>query len=161
MSLANSVLWLVDISHRSWKKRLQDDLESLTGMNVLLLANKIDLLKSLPVWPDQFDCPAPVFLSCQDGRGLSEIRQALVRRIQSDMPDLTSGLVVTSARHRQKLNAAAKNLRAARKKIAAGHSPEIIAFDLRQATAALEEITGRVYNEDILGRIFSKFCIGK
>jgi len=161
MSLANSVLWIVDVSHRSWKKRLQDDLENLKGMNILLLANKIDLLKSLPIWPDQFDHLTPVFLSCQDGRGLTEISQALVERINSDMPDLTSGLVVTSARHRQKLNVAAKNLRAARKKITAGQSPEIIAFDLRQATAALEEITGRVYNEDILGRIFSKFCIGK
>jgi len=68
---------------------------------------------------------------------------------------------VTSARHRQKLQQAAKHLRAAKKKMSQSDSPELIAFDLRQAANAIDEITGRVYTEDILQRIFSKFCIGK
>jgi tRNA modification GTPase len=40
-------------------------------------------------------------------------------------------------------------------------SPELTAFDLRQAVIALEEITGRIYTEDILGEVFSRFCVGK
>jgi tRNA modification GTPase len=45
--------------------------------------------------------------------------------------------------------------------IEAGESPEIVAFELRQTVDVLGEITGKVYNEEILGEIFSRFCIGK
>jgi tRNA modification GTPase len=68
---------------------------------------------------------------------------------------------VTSARHKQKLVSAQKSLRAALKKLTAGESPELTAFDLREATNALDEITGKIYNEEILDRIFSQFCVGK
>ena len=81
--------------------------------------------------------------------------------INEQMPDLTAGLVVTSARHRQKLDEAAGALQGAEEKLNLGESPEIVAFDLRQTAGALAEITGRIYNEDILGQIFAKFCIGK
>ena len=77
------------------------------------------------------------------------------------MPDLTSGLVVTSARHQQKLKAALAEIEQAKSKIAENQSPELTALDLRLAAGELAEITGRIYNEDILGQIFSKFCIGK
>ena len=89
------------------------------------------------------------------------MKKAFSLRITTKMPDLTSGLVVTSARHRQKLGVALKNLQLARRKIKARESLELAAFDLRQATSALGEITGRVYTEEILDRIFSRFCIGK
>ena len=77
------------------------------------------------------------------------------------MPDLTSGVVVTSARHRQKLVSAVGNLKKARSKLMAAESPELTAFDLRQAVTAIDEITGRIYTEEILGRIFERFCVGK
>ena len=85
----------------------------------------------------------------------------MLSRIHEHMPDLTSGLVVTSARHKQKLTAAQKGIGRARRKFKENESPEIIAFELRQGIEALDEITGRIYNEEILGKIFSSFCIGK
>ena len=45
--------------------------------------------------------------------------------------------------------------------MAENQSPELTALDLRLAAGELAEITGRIYNEDILGQIFSKFYIGK
>jgi tRNA modification GTPase len=100
-------------------------------------------------------------ISCLTGKGISGLKKKLLECINQRMPDLTSGLVVTSARHQQKLQAALKNLRRAKKKMKSGESPELTAFDLRQAATAINEITGKVYTEDILQRIFSKFCIGK
>jgi tRNA modification GTPase len=100
-------------------------------------------------------------ISCLTGKGINRLKEKIIQRINDTMPDLTSGLVVTSARHRQKLQAALKNLRRAKSKMKQGESPELIAFDLRQAADAIDEITGKVYTEDILERIFSKFCIGK
>ena len=70
-------------------------------------------------------------------------------------------MVVTSAWHRLKLVTAVGNLKKARSKLKAAESPELTAFDLRQAVNDIDEITGRIYTEEILGRIFSKFCVGK
>ena len=77
------------------------------------------------------------------------------------MPDLTSGIVVTSARHAQKLRSAMRSIKDARKKIVQNESPELTAFDLREAASAIDEITGKIYSDNILDKIFSKFCIGK
>jgi len=77
------------------------------------------------------------------------------------MPDFTSGVVVTSARHRQKLRNTINYLKSSRQKLVNHESPELTALDLRSAINEIDEITGRIYNDDILGRIFSKFCIGK
>ena len=74
---------------------------------------------------------------------------------------MTSGVVVTSARHQQKLKAAVKHLKSACSKIRLAASPELTAFDLRQGVNAVDEITGKVYTEQILDRIFENFCIGK
>jgi tRNA modification GTPase len=100
-------------------------------------------------------------ISCLTGKGINQLKKKIVDHINASMPDLTSGLVVTSARHQQKLHTALKNLRHAKSKMKQGESPELVAFDLRQSATAIDEITGKVYTEDILERIFSKFCIGK
>jgi len=77
------------------------------------------------------------------------------------VPDLSEGLVVTSARHKQKLTGALRTVRRSVRMVKASESPELVAFELRQAIAAIDEITGKVYNEQVLEQIFSKFCIGK
>jgi tRNA modification GTPase len=46
-------------------------------------------------------------------------------------------------------------------RVYSGESDEIVAFELRQAADKLGEITGKVYTEEILGQVFSRFCIGK
>ncbi len=161
MSSANIVLWLSDVSSRAWQRRLEEDLEQINRPGTVVLGNKIDLVRTAPVRPAFLGERPWIPISCADRSGIDSLKAALLSHINEAMPDLTSGLVVTSARHRQKLKAASKHLKGAGSKIAGDESPEIVAFDLRQAAGALEEITGRVYNEDILGKIFSKFCIGK
>ena len=92
---------------------------------------------------------------------MEKLKKRLLDRISQSMPDLTSGQVVTSARHLQKLKNSMKSINSSEIKLTKNASPELTAFDLRQAAEALSEITGRIYNDDILGQIFSKFCIGK
>ena len=77
------------------------------------------------------------------------------------MPDLTDRLIVTSERHKKKLTGSLKYFKNARKGMEKEISPELIAFDLRQAVNEIDEITGRIYTEEILDNIFSRFCIGK
>jgi tRNA modification GTPase len=59
------------------------------------------------------------------------------------------------------LEATREHLNNAWKQLSAGISPELVAEDLRQAHASLGEITGEFTVDDLLGRIFSSFCIGK
>jgi tRNA modification GTPase len=68
---------------------------------------------------------------------------------------------VTNIRQKQALGAAIDSLRAAQTSLKRGLSSEFVAVDLRQGLDRLGEIIGEVTTEDILGNIFSKFCIGK
>ncbi len=158
---ADLVLWMVDLSGRSWERQLLADLRWLDREQTLLLGNKIDLVNNYKemLSGSRFRDMAPI--SCRTKKGLKQLTKALVGRINDSMPDTTSGLMVTSARHQQKLKRALKHLRAGKRIMSRCDSPEITAFELRQACAALDEIIGKIYTEEILGKIFSKFCVGK
>lgn len=167
MKSANLILWLVDLTEPGWEEQLASDLAPLNGTNIMLLGNKIDifdgdtepyhLLSKLKVAP----LTASPSISCISGQGLAELKQRLIMIINRKVPDLTSGVIVTSARHQEKLTAARDAVKEAGRRLHEGDSPEIVAFELRRATDALDEITGRIYTEEVLGRIFSSFCIGK
>jgi tRNA modification GTPase len=161
ISEADLLLWMVDLSRKSWRGWLAEDLEELAGHHIMLLGNKIDLVSNADRLASELKKQEISPISCRTGRGVTAVKQAVISLISENMPDLTSGVVVTSARHRQKLSAALKALKSARIKIQKDDTPELTAFDLRQAVSAMDEITGKIYTEEILGRIFSKFCIGK
>ena len=156
----NLLLWMFDFSKKDWKRKLKADLETLGKRHIILIANKIDLM-DITVRRSAAAEFSALPVSCLTGAGIRRLRKTILEHIKEYMPDLTSGLVVTSVRHKQKLTQALKATRSVRELLERGESPELIAFDLRRAVDALDEITGRVYNEDVLRRIFSRFCVGK
>jgi tRNA modification GTPase len=156
ISKSDLLIWMVDLSKRGWLGQARADTRSLDGSTIMLLGNKIDLLKR-----DISVAGIDERISCRTGAGVERLVQSIRTRIESRMPDLTSGLVVTSLRHKQKLTESRRHLVSARKKLALGTSGELVAFDLHKAIDSMAEITGKVYTEEVLGRIFSKFCIGK
>lgn len=158
---ANLVIWMVDTTKKSWKRDLGYDLKSLGDTPTMLIGNKIDLLSGAGLKRVKASDAKLIPLSCLTGKGVADLKRAVGSRITDNMPDLTSGVVVTSARHQQKLSKALRSLKAARVKLKKDETPELTAFDLRQAVASIDEITGKIYTEEILGRIFSRFCIGK
>lgn len=154
------VIWMIDLSKKGWEKTLDSDIKSLNNKNIVLVGNKVDLLFGTRK-PTNGNGHALFSISCLSKTGFKNLENALVEKIAGSLPDLTSGLVVTSARHYQKFRSALREIEGARKKISRAESPELVIFDLRQAATALDEITGRVVTEEILGRIFGRFCIGK
>lgn len=155
------ILWIIDLSQKSWRKHLDDDFKSEFHKNVLLLGNKSDKVSSGKSSKRLTVDTSILPISCVTKSGLEKFKKMLLEKIESSMPDLTSSQVVTSARHVQKLRHSLISIKAAGLKLAQNASPELTAFDLRLAAASLAEITGRIYNDDILKQIFSKFCIGK
>ena len=156
---ADLVILIFDLSQRDWKSKLSKDLQELSGSRKLLLANKIDVCTE--GIRQSVSGEGAVTISCTAKLGIEELRAVLIKEIERHMPDLTDGHVVTSPRHAQKLREALGFLEEGQAKIEADESPELTAFDLRLAANQIDEITGKIYNEEILGRIFSKFCIGK
>jgi tRNA modification GTPase len=161
MDEADLILWMVDLSLKNWQQAVKSELKSLNKYRILLAGNKIDLVVNLMSLKQISSDNDFTLISCKTKKGIRQLRKKIISLINVHMPDLTSGLVVTSARHKQKLQATVKSLRNGRKQLKLDASPEIIALELRLAIGAIDEITGKVYNEEILEKIFSKFCIGK
>ncbi|MEW5795893.1 MAG: tRNA uridine-5-carboxymethylaminomethyl(34) synthesis GTPase MnmE [Candidatus Zixiibacteriota bacterium] len=154
---ADLILWLADMTLPEWQNELEADTQPFVQRSNLLIANKIDVVSNAGA--DMLSGILP--LSCVTGEGLERLRSAVLHVINAAAPDLTSGQVVTSARHKRCLDEAAESIARASAGMTSGESPEILAFELRQAADQLGEITGQVYTEEILGEIFSRFCIGK
>lgn len=118
--------------------------------------NKIDVSGRAP---GPVSAPLPAFaVSALNGAGLDALRQAL--RAQAGGAEEV-GAFSARARHLEALTRARAILQAGLAAYEAHGAAELWAEDLRQAQCALDEILGRVTADDVLGRIFSSFCIGK
>jgi tRNA modification GTPase len=121
----------------------------------------------LPVWtkcdigrphPDEF--PSAICTSAATGEGLEELRCAIARVLRSveNEGDLPTS---TGARCRDSLLRAGDALAAASDTLLSGGGEELVAFDIRLALDELGKVVGAVVTDDILDRIFQRFCIGK
>lgn len=98
-------------------------------------------------------------ISAKTGEGVPELKRRL-RDVLVDS-EMAAPVVITNVRHRSALQRSRGSLLRATASLAEGCAPEFVAMDLAEARTALEEITGAIQNDEILERIFSKFCIGK
>lgn len=123
----------------------------------LLILNKCDL----GIHPDWKAVPGIRF-SCATGEGRKELEEAIIQAFSSSLPGETgSSLVAINARHQHELGLCREHVRLASESISRQESPEFTALELREALTHLGEITGAVDTEDVLGAIFSSFCLGK
>ena len=123
-------------------------------VSVLHVYNKADL-------PGIAAAPAEALsLSALSGQGLERLRQALLQ--QAGWQAAPEGLFIARARHVDALRRTQSHLRRAQEHAAVRDAAlDLLAEELRLAHRALGEITGQLSNEDLLGEIFSRFCIGK
>ena len=151
-------LWVIDAAASDGGWRLASDA---VRAGDLLLLNKADRAPGSDAgWAETHADAAGLGLlkvSATTGDGLDGLHEALHRRVAAD---LSGGEfpAATRARHRGRLEEA---LTAVRRGIQALESPELAAEDLRLASRALGRIAGRIDPEEVLGRIFASFCIGK
>ena len=128
------------------------------GLAVTVLRNKIDL-SGAPPGLTQTARGAELRLSVTTGEGLETLR-AHLREVAGLAPD-TQGAFSARRRHLDALRRAHDHLQRGAEQLRRQQAGELMAEELRQAQMALGEITGEFSNEDLLGRIFSSFCIGK
>jgi tRNA modification GTPase len=99
-------------------------------------------------------------ISARTGQGLDALRRRFIDHVNA-LHTGGADVVVTNARHVEALSRAREALLAAKSGVEEGRSGELVASDLRRAQHHLGEITGRITPDDLLGSIFSRFCIGK
>ena len=105
---------------------------------------------------------APVVrLSARSGEGLSDLDSAFRAFLAERRADAHSDVVLTNVRQSEAVGRAVGALHVAISAIGSGTPHEMLLLDFYAALAALNDLTGEVVTEDILGRIFSTFCIGK
>ncbi|MCC6932905.1 MAG: tRNA uridine-5-carboxymethylaminomethyl(34) synthesis GTPase MnmE [Deltaproteobacteria bacterium] len=152
---ADLVLYLVSLSE-SWAEE-QVFWQKVTALcsKTLLVFNKSDLLggEEANKWENAHK--NAIFISTKEHRGLNDLRRAISTSISNAKP--SSAVYLTTRRHYDALCLSAEALKRANSSL----SPELLSLEVREALRHLEEIVGVTYSEDILGRIFSKFCIGK
>ncbi|NJR13853.1 MAG: tRNA uridine-5-carboxymethylaminomethyl(34) synthesis GTPase MnmE, partial [Phyllobacteriaceae bacterium] len=120
--------------------------------NVLRVCTKADLSASTPI-------EGAVVVSAQSGAGLSGLIEAIATLAVRATDMAGESVVVSRQRHRAGVEAALQHLAAF--SVALGAGTEFAAEELRLAGEALGAITGAIGPEDVLGEIFSSFCIGK
>ena len=124
------------------------------GARVIVLT-KSDLPREVLV-PD-----GAVPTSSTTGAGLVELRRRLLMAAVADAGDTGRMVSATAARCQDSLRAAAAALQRAQDLVDQRAGEELVAVELRGALDDLGQVVGAVYTEDLLDRIFSRFCIGK
>ena len=153
---ADAALVVLDVSDPHWQRE-RDRLSALAGPRICVVLNKRDLLDQAALAAVEDE--GAVLVSLAQDEAIDEVLAAL-RALVMPANSADSGSVITRARHRAALQEAVAALRDVQ-----GHSfgtaPEIAAEDYRRAADSLGRITGAIDAEDLLGSIFSSFCIGK
>jgi tRNA modification GTPase len=129
-----------------------------TGATRIVVHNKIDLSAEVARAQTAQSAQVHIWLSARSGAGLPLLREELKRL--AGRGDGTQGAFSARARHVQALEIVTAHLQAAIEHLE-HRTGELAAEELRQAQQALGEITGEFSSDDLLGKIFSTFCIGK
>ena len=169
VATADLVCLVIDITTAD-DETVSDELGRLPQDRTLVVANKTDRLSAesiarrcgalrratgLEVWPT----------SGRTGAGCDALKSRFEARVVHQTDVTGAGELALNARHRRALSDARAELRRARTLVASARHTmdcaELLAIELRDASASLGTVVGDVTTEDLLGRIFSQFCVGK
>jgi tRNA modification GTPase len=153
---ADLVLWCtaadLDARGRAADSALRDAL-CRDNRPVLVVGTKCDL--------DISPGTTGLHVSAYTGSGLDELIEAVAERLTANSSGNRQFVGTAAARCRESLEGAIADLRLAAESASRGSGDEIVALEVREALAHLGSILGEIYTDDVLDRIFSRFCIGK
>ncbi|MBJ7222201.1 MULTISPECIES: tRNA uridine-5-carboxymethylaminomethyl(34) synthesis GTPase MnmE [unclassified Brenneria] len=125
---------------------------------ITVVRNKADITGE-PLGIEDVNTYSLIRLSARTGEGIDTLRDHLKQSM--GFTSNTEGGFLARRRHLQALEQAAQHLTQGKDQLVSAYAGELLAEELRLAQQALSEITGEFTSDDLLGRIFSSFCIGK
>lgn len=157
LTVADHALVVIDATHPDPADTAQLIAGLPSALAYTVVNNKIDLGGARP--GPLADAPDVINVSARTGAGLPELRERL-RAVAGYQP-AAEGMVTARRRHLEALREARRYFDAARRQLEGEGAAELMAEELLQVQNALAGIVGEFTSDDLLGRIFSAFCIGK
>lgn len=141
-------------------------------LQIIVVGNKLDLITDWDAYVAQHDHDtlaysvplrqAPwILISAQAGKGIELLHKVLLDAVESLSERHSDQTLISNARHLYALQTARQALEEVRQALEAGLSGDLLSTDIRAVLHHIGSITGDISTEEILGNIFSKFCIGK
>ena len=127
---------------------------------LVIIANKIDKLDAIQLAKLTTEIPSVHLLSAKTGFGVEQLTNALLNLINTGALR-NNETIITNSRHYDALLKALEEIQKVQHGMDSELSGDLLAIDIRQALYHFGEITGEITNDELLGNIFSKFCIGK
>lgn len=138
-------------------------------LKIVLVHNKVDLTNQET--PNSFDailnqellpdfCDELLRISAKDQTGIEAVKTVLIDYVEN-LKDEESNVIITNQRHFDALQKSLQSVLQVEHAVSSGIHTELLAYELRNALEQLGEISGEFTNDEVLGNIFSKFCIGK
>lgn len=152
---ADKVLLLID-ARDTEPQTLLDSIPE--GLDITTLYNKIDLVSRKPELQNTAS-GTQIYLSIKTGEGMDLLIQHLKQSVGYN--EATENIFIARTRHLEALRKSHELVQNALHQLQTTQASELVAEDLRQAQQVLAEITGEFTSDDLLGKIFSSFCIGK
>ena len=160
---ARIVLWIIDAEPKM--EYIQEMLERCKDKSLIITRNKIDIISTSKTSsisdPRLKDIPT-VEISAKQGTNIDKLEQAIFKAAY--IPELSEqDIIVSSARQYQSLVSAHENLSRVLSGLESGLSGDLISEDLKLVLDDLADITGqgRILTNEVLGNIFTHFCVGK
>ena len=151
---ADCVLLVVDVNHAE-QSSLEGEVRAQVAADIPIIKvfNKVDTLAITTQNNDN-----EVYLSAKSGEGMAALK-SMIKKAVGYQPN--EGVYLARRRHLHALDEAKKMVLIGQTQLAQHRAGELLAEDLRIAHHILGEITGEFSSDDLLGKIFSSFCIGK
>jgi len=164
---AKIVLWVIDSATEDNHiiELSEKILPLITDQKLILVFNKIDVFgcgvvmeRKRTILQDQI--PDRIFISAKYNEGVNDLERKLVEA--ANIPHFgEQDVIVTNMRHYEALQNALHSIQRVLEGMENGISTDFLAQDIRECMHYLGEITGQISTEEILGSIFSRFCVGK
>ena len=161
---ADIILYVCDISKIS-KESIEEVLAEFKNYienedkTFILVANKIDKLDTIPPHLKEMLELDTVFVSAKRKENIHMLAETIVEKVKEK--HISNDVIITNSRHYESLKAALESIESVEKALQENIPGDLVAIDLHQALHFLGSVTGEISSDDILGSIFSKFCIGK
>ncbi len=161
---ASIVLYVFDVTTQSYGEVAEaiEELKRSTGdrpLNLVLIGNMIDKLDELPGHFRDFVDHETIFVSAKRKENIHLLATHLVEVIGQSRTN--GSTIVSNSRHYEALCRAHEAIVRVREGMLQGVSPDLLTVDIRHALYHMGVITGEITTDEILGSIFSRFCVGK
>ena len=164
MNESEIIIFLIDYSTLNKEKLnyyvnyLSEIDNKFPNTKLITLLNKIDIKSEISV--SDLDGFSPILISAKNKSNIDNLRDEILLYV-NNLTSQIDNSTISNSRHYDLLNKTYEEIHKVKNSISKNISSDLLAIDIKQAIYFLGELTGEISNDEVLGNIFSKFCIGK